>query len=184
MRGIELLIVAWSLSLDAFAAAVCKGMAEKRLGLRGAGVIGAWFGAFQALMPLIGYGLGKCFCGVIDRYAPLGALLLLSFLGVHMLLEDPKEEKAEAGLTAARLFPLALGTSMDALTAGVTFAALPTDILFAALVTGVCTFLMSAFGALLGHRITAGCRRLACALGGCLLIGMGIRGVLLQMEIL
>ncbi len=180
MQGIELLIVAWSLSLDAFAAAVCKGMAEKHMDLRGACRIGTWFGAFQAGMPAAGYALGKCFSQAIARYDHYVTLVLLSCLGANMLREAGKEETHSAGLGFAKLFPLALATSMDALTAGVTFAFFEVNIFFASLVTGACTFVMSAFGALLGHRVTGRCRRLACILGGGILIGMGIRSFLLH----
>ena len=184
MRGIELVIVAWSLSLDAFAAAVCKGMAEKRMDGRSACIIALWFGGFQAGMPVAGYVLGRCFSQIIARYDHYIALVLLSYLGIRMMLEAGKEGTAAAGLRADALLPLALATSMDALTAGVTFAFLQVNMLFAALVTGGCTFAMSAFGACLGHRITRRCRRLACVLGGALLIGMGVRIFLLHTGVL
>ena len=175
MRGIELLIVAWSLSLDAFAAAVCKGMAEKKMGPRGACRIGLWFGVFQAGMPMAGYALGRCFSQAIARYDHYIALVLLSCLGINMIREANKEEKQRAGLDFAHLFPLAVATSVDALTAGVTFAFLQVNIFLAALVTGLCTYGMSAAGAYLGNRVAGRCRRLACRLGGGLLIIMGIR---------
>ena len=57
----ELLILAVGLSMDAFAVSVCKGLSIRALMPRHAVIVGAWFGAFQALMPLAGWLLGAAF---------------------------------------------------------------------------------------------------------------------------
>lgn len=55
MTVLELFIVAVGLSMDAFAVSVCKGLAMNDSTLRKAGIVGLWFGAFQAFMPLLGF---------------------------------------------------------------------------------------------------------------------------------
>ena len=56
-----LLLLAVGLSMDAFAVSVCKGLAVKRAGMKESAICGAWFGGFQALMPLLGFFLGTLF---------------------------------------------------------------------------------------------------------------------------
>ena len=65
MGLLELFILAIGLSMDAFAVSICKGLALPKINLKSAGIVGLWFGAFQALMPLIGYLLGVNFISYI-----------------------------------------------------------------------------------------------------------------------
>ena len=57
----ELFLLSAGLAMDAFAVAVCKGLALPRIDLKKALAVGLWFGGFQALMPLLGYLLGSRF---------------------------------------------------------------------------------------------------------------------------
>ena len=54
MGLLELFLVAVGLSMDAFAVAVCKGLALRKVNVGQMALVGLWFGGFQALMPLIG----------------------------------------------------------------------------------------------------------------------------------
>ena len=49
------------LAMDAFAVSVCKGLAAGKVRFSHMAKAGAWFGGFQAIMPLIGYFLGSSF---------------------------------------------------------------------------------------------------------------------------
>ena len=60
----ELFVIAVGLSMDAFAVSICKGLSVQRLRWSHALTAGAWFGAFQALMPLLGWALGSS----VSRY--------------------------------------------------------------------------------------------------------------------
>ena len=46
---ITLFVLAVGLSMDAFAVAVCKGLAMKKMSWKNAVIVGLWFGTFQAL---------------------------------------------------------------------------------------------------------------------------------------
>ena len=58
MSVLELFILAVGLSMDAFAVAICKGLAMKKVAPKSMAVVGLWFGGFQALMPVAGYLIG------------------------------------------------------------------------------------------------------------------------------
>ena len=113
MSIIEILLLAFALSMDAFAVSVCKGLATKQLGVKQMCIVGAWFGGFQALMPSLGYLLGSAFEKYITRFDHWIAFVLLGLLGVNMIREalSKAEEEAkkrageaeEYGKTAAKL---------------------------------------------------------------------------------
>ena len=87
MGTLELLLLSLGVAMDAFAASVCKGLAVKRVSLGRMLACGLWFGAFQALMPLLGYLLGVRFQSVIVRFDHWIAFVLLGCIGVNMLRE-------------------------------------------------------------------------------------------------
>ena len=87
-----LFTLAVGLSMDAFAVAICKGLAMKKFSLKKAGVVGLWFGGFQGLMPLIGYILGSQFSDKIVKIDHWLAFILLGFIGINMIKEAVKEQ--------------------------------------------------------------------------------------------
>ena len=98
MGLLELFILAVGLSMDAFAVSICKGLALPKINLKSAGIVGLWFGAFQALMPLIGYLLGVNFRSYIVSIDHWIAFILLALIGANMIkeaLSDDDEEETE-----------------------------------------------------------------------------------------
>ena len=177
MGFVELFLVAVSLSMDAFAVSVCKGLSAGRATLRHAAIAGLWFGGFQALMPFLGWALGsrfKAFIGQVDHWV---AFVLLGLIGANMIREalGPEEECVEASFAWRAMLPLAVATSIDALTVGITFAFLGVPILPAVALIGVTTFVLSAVGVRAGGAVGLRGKRRAELLGGAVLILMGLR---------
>ena len=185
MRFWELLILAVGLSMDAFAVAVCKGLSIRALMPRHAAVVGLWFGAFQALMPLIGWLLGAAFADMIAAVDHWIAFALLAFIGGNMIREalGGDEEDCDPSLAPMTMLVLAVATSIDALAVGVTFAFLQVDILPAVLFIGVTTFILSAAGVKVGAVFGSRFKSKAELAGGLILIGMGIK-ILLEHTLL
>lgn len=121
MGLIELLLLAVGLSMDAFAVSVCKGLAMGGVKPRHMLICGAWFGGFQALMPMIGYLLGAAFENVISAVSSWIAYGLLVLIGGNMLREalSKDEEKETNKMDVKTMFMLAVATSIDALAGGV-----------------------------------------------------------------
>ena len=124
MTFTDLLLIAVSLSMDAFAVATCKGLSVKTLKFKHYIITGLYFGLFQALMPFIGFLAGCSFSKVISKFDYIVSFVLLALIGINMIKEalgDDKEEcNDDFGFKA--MFPFALATSIDALAVGVTFA--------------------------------------------------------------
>lgn len=173
----ELFILAVGLSMDAFAVAICKGLSVGKLKMRYVLVTGLWFGAFQAIMPTVGYLLGTRFAGYITAIDHWIAFVLLALIGANMIREafGKEEEELDDSFGVKAMFPLAVATSIDALAVGVTFAFLGVRIVPAVSFIGCITFVLSAFGVWLGNVFGSRFKSAAELTGGCVLILMGIK---------
>ncbi len=173
----ELLMTAVALSMDAFAVAVCKGLSTGKVGLRHMLICGAWFGGFQALMPLIGYFLGQTFESYITPVDHWVTFLLLGIIGFNMLKEAlDADEEADCSLCFKIMLTMALATSIDALAVGITFALdAHINIVFAISSIGVTTFILSAIGVKIGQIFGSRWRGPAEFIGGIVLIGIGLK---------
>ncbi|MBQ3404547.1 MAG: manganese efflux pump [Oscillospiraceae bacterium] len=157
MSLLELFILAVGLSMDAFAVAICKGLACPSVNGKNACLVGLWFGGFQALMPLLGWLLGTGFAACISRFDHWIAFILLAAIGLNMIKESAGGASEEdASLSFRNMLILAVATSIDALAVGVTLAFLEVRILPAISFIGVTTFILSCIGmkagSLLGNR--------------------------------
>ena len=186
MTLFNLFLIAVGLSMDAFAVSVCKGLAMEKAPLKKAAVAGAWFGSFQALMPLIGYLLGSRFEKYITRIDHWIAFILLALIGINMIKEafSKEEEKASSTMYFKEMFLLAVATSIDALAVGITFALLRVDILPAVSLIGITTFLLSIAGVKAGNLFGSRYKSKAELAGGILLILMGTKILLEHLGIL
>ena len=81
----EAILLAISLSMDAFAVALCKGLAIQKINFKKCLVVGLWFGSFQALMPLAGYFLGSTFADKIASISYIISFILLAIIGGNMI---------------------------------------------------------------------------------------------------
>ena len=177
MDIIQLLILAVSLSMDAFAVAICKGLAFGRIRLRQALVVGLYFGVFQAAMPTIGYFLGMGFRQYIESFDHWIAFGLLAFLGVRMIIEAVRggEEEVSSSLDIREMTLLAIATSIDALAAGISLSVLDASIGTAALFIGIITFTLSVVAVYIGGYIGAKFKKPAELAGGAALVLLGIK---------
>lgn len=182
MTLLEIFLVGIGLSMDAFAVSICKGLAMPAVNKKLALLIGAYFGVFQALMPLAGWLLGSQFARHVTKLAPWIAFVLLAWIGGSMLRESlsKKEEDEEVEPVELRhkeLFLLAVATSIDALAVGVSFSMveLSVSIGAAAALIGCTTFAISVGGVFVGHIFGARYKNRAEFVGGAILILIGVK---------
>lgn len=176
MSILELFILAVGLSMDAFAVSVCKGLSLGKIKPKHMCIAGAWFGGFQALMPLIGYFLGSFFAEMIEKYDHWVAFVLLAIIGGNMIKESfDKDEKVDFSMDVKSMLLLAIATSIDALAVGVTFAFLQVQIVPAVSFIGVITFIFSALGVKIGSLFGTKYKSKAELFGGIVLVLIGIK---------
>lgn len=163
--------------MDAFAVAIVAGITIKRLHLRHAFLIAAYFGAFQGVMPLLGWLLGSSFAVYIRQFDHWIAFLLLSFIGGKMIYECkracPVDKKDYT--SHITLLGLAVATSIDAFAIGVSFSMVSVNIFNAVLIIGGITFFISLLGVYVGKLTGCLLHNYAELAGGIILIGIGIR---------
>ncbi len=176
MSFIELLLLAVGLSMDAFAVSICKGLSVGRLKPRHCATAGAYFGGFQALMPLLGWLLGRQFEGLIKSVDHWIAFGLLGIIGANMIRESfGKDENLNDSFSVKAMLPLAIATSIDALAVGVTFAFLDVNIILSVSLIGATTFAISAAGVKIGNVFGTKFKSKAELLGGAILVLLGMK---------
>ena len=177
MDTLELIMSSVGLAMDAFAVAICKGLAIRRASPKEMSAVGAWFGIFQALMPLIGFFLGFNFKSYIESIDHWISFVLLSSIGVNMIKEaiSDKSEKQDDSISVKSMLPLAFATSIDALAVGITFACLNVNIYASVTLIGSITFAISATGVMIGNKFGVRYKSKAELFGGSVLIFIGLK---------
>lgn len=177
MKLIEIFIIAIALGMDSFAVSVCKGLSMKKMDWKKAGIIGLYFGGFQALMPLIGYSLGYKFESVVVSIDHWIAFILLAAIGINMIKEalSKESESWNDDINFRTMIVLAIATSIDALAVGITFAFLKVNLVLALVIIGIVAFLLSVIGVKIGNKFGDKYEKKAELAGGIILIFMGLK---------
>jgi putative Mn2+ efflux pump MntP len=171
------MLLAVALSMDAFAVSIGLGTKNRQKPFSLALLAGAYFGLFQALMPMIGYLGGKGVFGWIEAYAPWIAFLLLLLIGGKMIYESFSDEAEEdiPNVTHRVMLMLAVATSIDAMAAGFALTLLNVSPLIACLVIGITTCLFSFAGVYVGKRSGVWLESKAELFGGVVLVLIGLK---------
>lgn len=182
----DIFVIGIGLSMDSFSVSVCKGLAMKKLDMKKALLCGTYFGFFQGFMPLVGYLLGASFESLVTSIDHWIAFILLSLIGGNMIREalSDEEEAITDDTGFKEMLVLAIATSIDALSVGVTFAFLEMNIWLAVIMIGCTTFVLSILGAVLGHRFGRLLGNRAQILGGIILISIGLKILLEHLGII
>lgn len=178
MGFFTILLIGIGLSMDACAVSVTNGMSIKNIKIIEALKIALFFGAFQAIMPLIGFLTGKVLTDFITDFDHWIAFFLLSIIGGKMIYESSKGDKEKEKLSSLKiyiLFMLAIATSIDALAVGVTFAFLQVKIIYAISIIGITTLILSFTSIFIGKIAGNFCGNKVEILGGIILIGIGTK---------
>lgn len=181
MSIFEAILLAVSLSMDAFAVALCKGLAIKKINFKKCLIVGAWFGSFQALMPLAGFLLGSTFADKITAVSHWIAFVLLAIIGGNMIKEsfEKCEKPLDDSLGFKTMIVMAIATSIDALAAGVGFAFTefnpPWFVYITFALIGIITLSLSAIGVKIGNIFGTKFKSKAELAGGIILILLGVK---------
>jgi len=175
---LEVIFLAIGLAMYCFAVAVASGYAIKALKMRHAFIIAAFFGAFQAIMPVVGWLAGRSFSAwlfSVDHWIAFG---LLTGIGCKMIYEAfgiTRLEKEPNRMNLSMLLLLSVATSIDALAVGLSLSILRTPIAAPALIIGIVAFVLSFVGTYIGQHMGKHFENKLEALGGVILIGIGIK---------
>ena len=168
MYFIETILIGISLAMDAFAICLCQGLTTKEnkeiLALK----LGITFGAFQAIMPWLGYSVGNIL-----------AFIILLLIGINMIKEGKEEEKCEVLIGLKALLGLGIATSIDALAVGLSFAMNGQEKIYLSVgIIGIVTFIISVIGTNLGSKVGELLGSKAHYFGGIVLILIGVKSLI------
>jgi putative Mn2+ efflux pump MntP len=178
MHIAEILILAVGVSMDAFAVSICKGLSVCKVRPRHASLAAAWFGGFQALMPLIGYFAGVAFADIVSSVDHWIAFVLLGIIGGKMVKESFEKDECcctDPDFSFRTMLAMAVATSIDALAVGVSLAFLKVNIWSAVLIIGLTTGAFSAAGIYIGNIFGNRYKSKAEFAGGLILILIGAK---------
>lgn len=175
------LFMGFALAMDAFAISITKGITLRKINTFISFKIAFFFGAFQAIMPLIGWLLGIKFQSYITAIDHWIALFLLSFIGLKMIFEAYEDNNnpeisvtCENELNNKELIILSIATSIDALAVGISFAFLNVNIFPLCLSIGIITFILCFIGVMVGSFLGPIFKNYSQIVGGIILILIGI----------
>ena len=178
MHFFEILLIALSMAMDAFAVCLGAGAQQRTSGPRPVFRLSFHFGLFQFLMPVIGWFAGMTIVHYISAYDHWVAFILLAFVGIRMVhsgLDPNVEEQKNDPSRGWTLVLLAFATSIDALAIGFSLGVVGVTIWYPAIVIGVVTGLISWLGIFLGNRLGQKFGKRMEIIGGVILIIIGIR---------
>ena len=175
MNALDILLISIGMAMDSFAVSVCKGLSIRKAGIPEGVKCGIYFGGFQALMPVIGYYLGRLFADLIVKIDHWIAFILLLFIGLQMIRESRETENVDDRMDVKTMLILAVATSIDALTIGITLAFINVNIWIVVTSIGVVTFMFSLVSVLIGRRVGSMLGNKAKIIGGLILIYLGTK---------
>jgi manganese efflux pump family protein len=182
MSFITILFLALALAMDAFAVSISSGVTICRMHLRHAIRIAAFFGAFQAFMPIAGWSVGRLAADFITSFDHWIAFVLLLTIGGKMVIDSFKKDEDDKEhadpLNIYILLTLAFATSIDAAAVGISISFLKVDIILPSIIIGIVTFIMSLIGTFIGCKFGDKFGSKIEIIGGLVLIGIGIKIVI------
>lgn len=183
MTIIEIILTAIALAMDAFAVSICKGLTFKQKDIKKSLKIAFYFGFFQMLMPILGYLIGnsfKEFIMMIDHYV---VFVILGLIGLNMIIE--KDDNIYDERTDYKtMIILAIATSIDAFSVGITLAFLNVNLVLSTFLIGLITFIICFIGVELGSILGRKYQKKAEVFGGIILILIGLKILLEHLNIL
>lgn len=183
----SLLLLAVGVAMDATAVAAARGLAAPLLRWQNAAATALCFGAFQALMPLVGWAIGARFGGIVEAWDHWFVAVVLGGIGVKMLYESRTAHPAAPEASDApdarerdlfawhALLALAVATSIDALAVGITLPLLGAELAPAIALMGCITAGFSFAGVYAGRKFGAVLGRRLDGFGGVVLILIGVK---------
>jgi manganese efflux pump family protein len=176
---LALLLVAVSLGLSNFAAAIGIGVAGVDAGTRLR--VGLIFGIFETGMPLLGLLLGRGLAHTLGHAAHwIGAGLLIATGGyavvqaVRSRAQERPSPAAAAGRRTGQLVVTGIALSIDNLAVGFALGTYHVGLAVAAITIGVVSVTMSLLGLELGGRLGTRTGERGELLGGLVLIAVGV----------
>lgn len=177
MLFIDIILTGIGLAMDAMAVSICKGLTMNKIIFKDMIIVALYFGMFQFMMPIFGYVGGFYLASIITKVDNIVAFILLSIIGINMIKEGIVGEgnNVNSDINYKVMFPLAIATSIDAFTVGISFAFLKVNLFFSTIIIGIITFILSLIGIIIGYNFGIRFQKSSLIFGGFALIIIGLK---------
>jgi putative Mn2+ efflux pump MntP len=178
MGLVAIILMAIGLSFDSFAVSVCTGLIVNKIKFWQATKIALTLALFQSAMPLLGWLIGMQFEELVkdfDHWIAFGLLLLIGARMIYESLKPEEERKVFNPFKPMILIGMAISTSIDALSVGITFAFIEINLYLAVIIIGIVTYISAMLGMLFGKKAGKWFGKRIEIVGGLILIGIGIK---------
>ena len=177
MLFIDIILTGIGLAMDAMAVSICKGLTMNKIIFKDMIIVALYFGMFQFMMPIFGYVGGFYLASIITKFDNIVAFILLSIIGINMIKEGIVREgnNVNSDINYKVMFPLAIATSIDAFTVGISFAFLKVNLFFSTIIIGIITFILSLIGIIIGYNFGIRFQKSSLIFGGFALIIIGLK---------
>lgn len=178
MSNIEILILAFALSIDACVVSFSYGLCTHTRKRLTAVALALTTGFFQALMPVLAYFFTNAIKNFIEPYAKWIVFIIFMYLGITFIKESFKnEENKELCVDLKTLLLIGIATSIDAFSAGITISLTNSPLLFSIFTIGLITLANSFFGFTSGFCLKEFNSKALEIFGGILLIGLALNSL-------
>jgi len=165
------LLIAVSLSMDAFSLSLAYGMSG--VTKKQVKTLSLTVGIFHFFMPLLGMVFGELFFKNIAFNYHLLVFLILSFIGIQMVLDAFKEKEIKPLKKYETLF-FALAVSIDSFSVGITLTEFNKNFIISAVMFALVSFLFTFIGLKIGNKIAKSIGKISTFFGGSVLIIIGV----------
>lgn len=173
MSFLTILIVAISLSMDAFSLSLIYGTLNiSNTIIR---IVSSTVGIFHFFMPLFGYLFGDFISSFFIFNPNMLVGIIFIYLSIQMFLSIFKNEDVDmfGGFLSYLLFGFTV--SIDSFSVGIGLGSLDTSIIYPCLVFSLTSFLFTYIGLKMGKKLTLKFGKISTILGSIILLILGIR---------
>ena len=178
MSFVEIIFLAVALSIDASVVSFAQGLIFTENKRKNSLYLALSVGAFQAMMPVIGWVIAKGIYIYVEKFDHWIAFTIFFILGIKFIkdaFDDKEDHTTPAFLSLKALLLLAIATSIDAMAAGATLYFTDVKILMPAVIIGVITFINSLIGFWSGYIFKRFPSKYLEIVAGLILIGLGLK---------
>ena len=178
MSYFEIILLALALSIDACVVSFTYGLCYNVQRIKNSLSLAVFTGAFQALMPVLGYYITELVKDFISPFSSVIVFVIFLYLGIKFIIDAFQEKSKPVCIGIVCLLLIGVATSIDAFSAGISLSLYGNRILKPALLIGSITFINSLLGFWAGGKLKNMPSKLLEILGGSILIILAIKAIL------
>ena len=176
MNIITIIIIAVSLSMDAFSLSLAYGTLnlEKKYIKKLSTIVGI----YHFFMPLLGLSIGNILLKIIPINTNIIVCIVLTFIGIEMIIDTFKNAEEIRIMDIKELLLFGLAVSLDSFSIGIGLRSITKNPLLCASLFSLSSFIFTYIGLILGKKINNLIGKISTLLGGITLIIIGMLYVL------